>query len=367
MQMNPYQALPEYTRWSKSVGGKNPSEVDPACAGFPFKIETNDKVSTAGSCFAQHIARHLAGNGFNYFVVEPGHPILSVKPSLASVYNYGTYSARYGNIYTSRQLLQLFKRAYGTFLPDEPIWQNRQGQLVDPFRPQIQPDGFASVQELEYDRVHHLQCVRRMFEELDFFVFTLGLTEYWYCLSDGAALPVCPGVAGGKFDKTKYAFGNLTVSDVVADMQEFADLLVKINPKAKIVLTVSPVPLAATAENRHVLVSTTYSKSVLRVAAEMMMQTNANIGYFPSYEIITGNFSRGAYYAPNLRDVVEEGVNHVMRLFLKHATSLTIEEKASVEAEGQSAEAFYENMGRVVQTVCEEALIEASLMQKNDL
>ena len=78
-------------------------------------------------------------------------------------------------------------------------------------------------------------------------------------------------------------------------------------------------PLVATAEpGAHVLSATAYSKSVLRVAAETMKRDFANIHYFPSFEIITGAFNRGAYYASDLRNVVEDGVDHVMRLFYEH-------------------------------------------------
>lgn len=359
---NPYQALPEYTRWSKAVAGRPAPEVDPAAGGFPFKIAAQDRVATGGSCFAQHIARHLADNGFNYFVVEPGHSLLAYGPSLAKAYNYGTYSARYGNIYTSRQLLQLFQRAYGTFTPEENVWRDRRGRILDPFRPEIQPDGFASERELELDRAQHLAAVRRMFEELDVFVFTLGLTEYWYCRADGAVLPICPGVGGGTFSDDICAFGNLGVDEVLRDMETFIELLRSVNKTARIVLTVSPVPLAATAETRHVLVSTTYSKSVLRVAAEMLTQRHSHVGYFPSYEVITGNFNRGEYYAANLRDVVEDGVEHVMGLFLRHATTLQGRADPSPRAHVPTNNGeFYQRMERVMQTVCEEALIETSL------
>ena len=48
-------------------------------------------------------ARHLVKRGYNYFVTEPGHPFLGDK---AADFGYGVFSARYGNIYTSRQLVQ---------------------------------------------------------------------------------------------------------------------------------------------------------------------------------------------------------------------------------------------------------------------
>ena len=51
-----------------------------------------------------------------------------------------------------------------------------------------------SVEELTEDRSRHLAAVRQMFETLDVFVFTLGLTESWEHVPDGAALPLAPGL-----------------------------------------------------------------------------------------------------------------------------------------------------------------------------
>lgn len=83
-------------------------------------------------------------------------------------------------------------------------------------------------------------------------------------------------------------------------------------------LTVSPVPLIATYENRHVWVSTTYSKAAIRVAADIAERRYKNVIYFPSYEIITSPAAGGRYYADDLRQVTEIGVKHVMRVFAKH-------------------------------------------------
>jgi hypothetical protein len=356
---NPYRLLPECTRWAKAVGSLPYSKMDPV-VGFPFEISRTEKVATGGSCFAQHIARYMKKDGFNYYVAESIHPISKFCPDLEKRFNYGTFSARYGNIYTSRQLLQLFKRAYGEFAPKEMAWRDARGKVLDPFRPAIQPDGFISEQEMLRDRAQHFSCVRKMFENCDVFVFTLGLTEFWHCLADGAVLPVCPGVAGGEFDDARYAFGNLTVGEVVAELNEFFDRLNAVNPNVKVVLTVSPVPLAATALPRHVLVSTTYSKSVLRVAAEMVCAQRRNVGYFPSYEIIVGNYNRGRYYSEDLREVTEEGVSHVMRLFMKHVARI---EGEAPERPGESDQEsdLYARMQKFAETVCEEALIESSL------
>lgn len=317
MTRHPYGAMPDHAFWRRSVAARPPHEVDPVIAA-PFTIAREDRVATAGSCFAQHIARYLANAGFNFLVTEDGHPLAG--PQLAATYGYGVFTARYGNIYTARQLLQLFRRAYGEFEPVEDVWRDANGRCIDPFRPRIQPGGFACLEEFEADRAQHLRAVRRAFEELDLFVFTLGLTECWESRADGAVFPLCPGVAGGEFDDARHGFINLEVEDVVSDLLAFRDRLRAVNAAARMILTVSPVPLAATAEDRHVLVSTTYSKSVLRVACDRVTRDCADVAYFPSYEIITGSHSRGLYFAEDRRSVTEQGVAQVMELFLRHFT-----------------------------------------------
>jgi hypothetical protein len=119
-------------------------------------------------------------------------------------------------------------------------------------------------------------------------------------------------------DPEKYEFHNYTVEETTEAMERALNRLWRENPKARVILTVSPVPLAATYEARHVLQSTTYSKSVLRIVAEQLRERHPAIEYFPSFEIITGAFSRGAYFEEDLRTVTPEGVAHVMRLFMQH-------------------------------------------------
>lgn len=311
---HPYSDLPDHAFWRRSIARPAPSEVDPVVRP-KFLISRTDKVATAGSCFAQHIAKRLAASGFSYLVTEDAHPMAT--PHQRQIFNYGTYTARYGNIYTTRQLLQLVKRAYGEWQPADDHWIEADGSVIDPYRPEIQPGGFSSAAELRLDRQQHFKAVRDAVEQADVFVFTLGLTEVWINRTDGAAYPVVPGAAAGAFDPEMHIFVNLTVSEVVSDLQEAIAFMRARNPDLRFILTVSPVPLLATALDRSVLVSTCYSKSVLRVAAEMVSQIDEGIAYFPSYEVITGNYGND-YYAEDRRQVTDIGVSHVMRLFLKH-------------------------------------------------
>lgn len=353
--LNPYSSLPDHCFWTRAHRDKKMREIDPVIkAGF--KLKPKMKIATAGSCFAQHIARHLKALGYNYFVAEKPHPIISA--AVAKDFNYGIFSARYGNLYTVRQLLQLAKRALGTFTPEEDVWE-RDGRYYDPYRPNIQPNGYKFRQDVAMDREKHFAAVREILDKSDVFVFTLGLTEAWISKSDGAVFPLAPGVAAGEYKKGKHEFVNFSVQEIVDDFKEFAALLRKNNPKVKILLTVSPVPLMATArEDQSVITATSYSKSVLRVAAEELTNQLDETYYFPSYEVITGNYNRGSYYAADLREVEEQGVSHAMSLFMKHYTNMKPTEMASALVENtETADVFKQENEKALQIICDEELI----------
>jgi hypothetical protein len=349
---NPYQNLPDYQFWRRAIERLSAADVNPV-VNARFSLSQESKVATAGSCFAQHISRTLSKHGFNYYVTETTEHISEQE---ATKRNFGIFSARFGNLYSARQLVQLFDRAYGQFLPSEQAWTRPDGRFVDPFRPQIEPGGFDSIDALVQSRAAHFAAVREMFAHLDIFVFTLGLTEAWLSRADGAVFPLAPGVVAGEMDFERYEFINFNVSDVVADLQLFIDKLKAVNPNAKIIFTVSPVPLIATYENQHVLVATTYSKSVLRAAAGEIAKTNLHCDYFPSYEIITGNYNKGKYFEDDLRSIKPEGVDHVMRLFLSGYTN----HKHAYPEISASQQEILNEMSLANRVVCEEEAIDAA-------
>ena len=114
----------------------------------------------------------------------------------------------------------------------------------------------------------------------------------------------------------------------------------------------------STAVPHHVLVSTTYSKSVLRVVCEDLSSDNPDICYFPSYEIIIGNHARGAYFGEDCRSVTATGVDHVMRLFFKHFAGI---EKPDVPmpADNHAPEDKHTaEMAELVQANCDEEALD---------
>tara|TARA_A100001391_G_scaffold1033_8_gene1521 strand:- start:6400 stop:7467 length:1068 start_codon:yes stop_codon:yes gene_type:complete len=313
---HPYSGLHTYQYWRKSVSSVEPHLVDPV-TNPRFTIDRGTRVAAAGSCFAQHIARSIGQAGYNVLVTEDGGDLAE---SERAERGYGFFPARFGNIYTTIQLLQLFEEAFGERPPLTEAWERPDGRFVDPVRQQVDPAGFESPEAVQQDRQRHLTCVRRMFEQADLFVFTLGLTEAWRMRSDGTVLSSAPGVVAGAYDPASHEFVNFSVEQTFGALQSFLDKFHQVNPQAKVLLTVSPVPLIATYEDRSVLSSTTVSKAVLRVAADMAIKDYGWVDYFPAFEIITGSSSGGMYFEDDHRAVNALGVAHAVRCFMNNYT-----------------------------------------------
>lgn len=342
---NPYDGLPASAFWRRAVPDA-PAGFDPVVAPR-FRIGRGQRVAAIGSCFAQHVSRTLAAEGVAPLVTEPG----------PAERQFGIYPARFGNIYTPRQLLQLFQRAYGLFEPLEGAWQDAAGRFLDPFRPRVEPGGFPSLAALEEDRVRHLGAVRRMFEDCDALILTLGLTEGWRAAADGAAWPLPPGPAGAAV-AGEAVFHNATVAEMGEDLRAFLTGLRLVNPGVPVLLTVSPVALVATYEPRHVLVSTTASKAALRVVAEEACRADPLVDYFPSFEIVTGPQARGAFWAPGLREVTAEGVAAVMAVFRRHYLGEATSARAVPAAQGAPARDAAAELATLGGVLCEEEALD---------
>lgn len=309
---HPYSDLPPQAFWKSAVAEGDPAHPD-ALYAPRFPLGADAAIATAGSCFAQHVGRALRGAGVNVLDAEPA-PAKCPAP-VARAYGYGVYSARYGNIYTVRQLVQLLEDAQADRVDQDCVWQ-RGGRFYDALRPGIEPGGFASVEEVMVLRHAHLAAIRALLGRTSHFIFTLGLTECWADRQSGRVFPTCPGVVAGDFDSSRHAFMNLRSSEVLADLERARALLHDFNPQMRMILTVSPVPLTATATGGHVLTATARSKAVLRAAADEFVLRHGDVDYFPAYEIVTNPAARGAFFQPNLREVTAKGVEAVMRCFL---------------------------------------------------
>jgi hypothetical protein len=321
-------------------------------------LSRSDSFMSAGSCFASNVRRYLESWGYRYTVTESAHP---EWPESAESLYYEAFSARYGNIYTARQMVQLLQRCLGEFQPSEEFWVSDAGDYIDPYRPGLTHRAW-SLPEFRALTRQHLDAVRTAVKQSSVLVFTLGLTEAWYSADDGAVFPACPGTVSGTFDPDRHRFVNHSVDDVTDDLEAMIAILRRINPSIRVIITVSPVPLVATASGRHVLTATTYSKAVLRVAADQAIRSARDVAYFPAYEIVTGPQNLGNAFEDDLRSVREPVIAEVMSGFA--SAFFDASESALTNVDRTSSDEVRTLIAAAVDAECEEMMADPALVRR---
>lgn len=258
-------------------------------------IDRKTPIGSAGSCFAMEIAKHLKSKAYNYVVTEENR--------------FGC--ANWGIIFNTPSLRQLVERAFGLRRLPKLLWSmpGPSGtRYLDPFREDVI---FESVEAYEADLERHIAAVREALLRVEVFVVTLGMNEVWTLRADGSAISRAPWALASYLVEQRV----LTPEENVAELQRMLDIWRSHNPRLKLIVTVSPVPLHATfrADTTHVIAANAHSKSVLRVAAESFCVRNSGTFYFPSYETVM--YCTRHPWAADQRHVSSEAVTNVMRLF----------------------------------------------------
>ena len=342
---SPYSAAPATSFWSRSVA--RGFDAAALLQSETVVFRHGDRIMSAGSCFASNIVPYVERAGYSYIRTEQRCPLFHVP---GENLGYDNFSAAYGNVYTSRQLVQLLNRCLGQWEPAERVWRCGD-EFVDPYRPGLRYRA-RSAREFDLLSQQHLTCVRQAFEDATVFVFTLGLTETWMSRPDGAAFPACPGTVAGTFDPSRHVFHNLSAGEVTSDLTTFIQTVRKINPSLRIVLTVSPVPLVATATGGHALTATVYSKSALRVACDEITQANRDVVYFPAYEIVTGPQAPHDFFEADRRHVSRTAIDTVMAALLAHCEGAS----PSINKESDQAASVQSFAREIAEAECEEEL-----------
>jgi hypothetical protein len=254
----------------------------------PF-IGKSMPITAIGSCFAGHITRHLHEKGYNLFGKHLG---------------MDSHIIRFGEgMVNTFAILQQFEWALeGKDFPEN-LW-------------------FSQDKEVASLSSEVREQTREIFRQTELFIMTLGLSEIWFDKRTGDAL--WRAVPAQLFDENIHGFR-------VSSHQENYDNLVKIvsliraaKPKAKIIFTVSPVPLMATFRPISCLTASSVSKSILRSAVDQLMRDHASdsdLFYFPSYEIVKEFFIDP--YQPDNRHPKDEVVQFIMQTFERHFCTLS--------------------------------------------
>jgi len=246
------------------------------------------KVATIGSCFAERVVEVLSGRG----VDATFHPA--------------------GLQYNTASIAQEFAHLFGDSpYRDDDVVRGADGRWEHVFRKELRGDSRDEV--LEAQRACDEQA-RAAYRGADVIAITLGLTEVWERVADGliaVELPPQPVHAAGD-----YRFRNLTTAENIDNLGRIVDLL-QAATTAKILLTVSPVPLHATFRDADVTVANCASKSRLRAAVDDFLLARPEVAYFHSYEIVTQHEGPGSFFLEDGRHVSPDGVAFIMNEFLR--------------------------------------------------
>jgi hypothetical protein len=361
LKSNPYLEQSDKAFWSRSVSRNFSADSLWNDADRSSLFQKDDLIVSAGSCFASNLIPWIEKEGLEYLRTEE---LPSQFKDMPENLGYRNFSASYGNIYTARHLRQLYEQALGVRVPAEDRWYI-DGMVIDPFRPGL---AYPAESDAEFDllKASHLRAVLSAFHKATVFVFTLGLTEAWQSKVDGSVFPACPGTISGSFDEEKHEFKNFSVEEITEDLTKFIELLRESNPKVRFIITVSPVPLVATATNSHVLLASTYSKSVLRVVAEQVSNQLNNVTYFPAFEIITGPQAPFEYFESDRRNVSEIGVAEVMNSLLRGLATPKnnlSDSRADTEPmkKSKKARVISEISRRIARAECDEVMMDKNL------
>jgi hypothetical protein len=168
-----------------------------------------------------------------------------------------------------------------------------------------------------------------VFLNTEVFILTFGLSEIWYDEITGGVF--WRAVPMKHYDAGRHKFRVCTFAETKESILEIIQLIKQHVPHAKLVMTLSPIPLIATFREVSCITANSVSKSLLRAALdealrELKAEIRQDVYYFPAFEIINECF-------PNR--FVEDGrhlwpmiVPSVMRLFEATfcETNLTIDQ-----------------------------------------
>jgi len=249
----------------------------------PF-IDKSLPITAIGSCFAEYITLFLHNKGYKVF---------------GKHLDIDSHVIRFGEgMVNTFAILQQFEWALeGKSFPEN-LWFSQDKEIAS-LSPEVQAE------------------TRAIFEQTDLFILTLGLSEIWFDKRTGDAL--WRAVPVDLFDETIHGFRVSSHQENYDNLAKIVSLIRAARPEAKIIFTVSPVPLMATFRPVSCLTASSVSKSILRSAVDQLLRDRSSdkgLFYFPSYEIVKEFLVDP--FEPDNRHPRREIVQFILRTFERH-------------------------------------------------
>jgi hypothetical protein len=253
-------------------------------------VGPSTRVAMIGSCFAAELAKMMTTLGING----------AMHPS--------------GLFYSTAAIRQELERLGAGGWPEraiEPEWAVG-GGFVDPFRDYdtIYPDLAA----LEASRAEADAAAAAVFQGAGVVVMTLGLIETWRSRATGSTFRAIPHPA--VFEALEPEFHRLTVAEMLADLERIRAVVVE-RMGAKLVVTVSPVPIHTTFTPLDVRIASTETKTRIRAAVSEFIDRHPDVHYFHGYEMVVTAEKQSDYYRDDGRHIERHAVRYIVSEFMR--------------------------------------------------
>lgn len=273
-----------------------------------FTIGPADTVFAVGSCFARNIEDALSRAGANVTSLTDEVPSDGItKGKTLNLFNKYTVHSALNELDWALDRARFPGAALLYSTPDGGV---HDCQLGVP-RVAVSPARYLRFRDRLLDNFARIR-------DADVVIFTLGYIEAWFDTRLGIYLNVAPPPRVVRADPDRFRFDVLSHDDVVAGLEAFITRLRDSRDKPlRMLLTVSPVPLASTFRDMDVLLANMYSKSVQRAACELIASRHDGVDYFPSYEHVVLSDPRIAWVEDDYRHVTPDLVARIMARVFK--------------------------------------------------
>jgi hypothetical protein len=289
-------------RWHEHIGRFSRDIVEVSQTA-KFAIAPDDRFFCIGSCFARNIEEHLIYRGVDVL----SRKIICPKEEWPNRVN------GFVNKFTTQSMHNEIRWVLERPTIDAELFSEQESGWIDlQLCPGTAPVSLDRAMERRayltddyFDRIRKASVV----------VLTLGLNEVWFDRAIGRHLNAPPSYFATRREPERYELHITDVEENVVELSAIRALLMTLNPDVKMIVTVSPVPMSDTFSGKDILLANTYSKSTLRCAAEIFSSSHDNVGYFPSYDIISLS-PRSAVYGADCLHVSDAVVGRMMQTFL---------------------------------------------------
>lgn len=276
----------------------------------PLPLSKTDRFFVMGSCFVNEIRHYLEKNGVEVYprlrkdIQELFPESLRVKTA------WGPWDERvhYQN-FTPFSVDQEIDVALGDYAFNDAAILKKGSDYLDPYRRNVHTPSPEKTLEI---RRKMSEQIKEGLEQSDVAIMTLGSIESFLVKEFGGEVPEFRAALMQDLE-----FRLHTVAETEACLTRICDKLLNRFGFRHIVLTVSPIPTGRTHRQEETIVANCYSKSVLRVAVEMVVQKMQNVHYFPSYEFV---ITKGGFRTNDYMHVRSEVVAEITAAFLASFT-----------------------------------------------